>query len=299
MKRMFLGVLFTALGMMFTGCGDTSPSNTRAVTAFRFTSPAAEGTISETSHTVAVTVPSGTDVSALVPTITHTGASIDPATGVARDFTNPAVYTVTAADTSTQDYTVTVTVAPSTAKALTAFRFASYDVAGTISETSHAVAVTVPSGTDVSALVPTITHTGASIDPATGVARDFTNPVWRYGDRGGHLDAGLHGDRNGGAEHRQSPYRVPVCKLRRGGNHFGDVAYGCRDGAVRHGCLGACPDDHPHGSEHRSRDGSSAGLHESGCVYGDRGGHLDAGLHGDRNGGALDRLRRCAYLCGR
>ena len=115
MKRMFLGVLFTALGMMFTGCGDTSPSNTRAVTAFRFTSPAAEGTISEPSHTVAVTVPSGTDVSALVPTITHTGASIDPATGVARDFTNPVVYTVTAADTSTQDYTVTVTVAPWTA----------------------------------------------------------------------------------------------------------------------------------------------------------------------------------------
>ena len=115
MKRMFFGVLFTALGMMFTGCGDTSPSNTRAVTAFRFTSPAAEGTISETSHTIAVTVPSGTNVSALVPTITHTGASIDPATGVARDFTNPVVYTVTAADTSTQDYTVTVTVTPWTA----------------------------------------------------------------------------------------------------------------------------------------------------------------------------------------
>jgi len=112
MKRVLLGVLFTALGMMFTGCGDSSSSNAKAVTAFGFTDPAAQGTISETSHMIAVTVPYGTEVTALVPTINHTGTIIAPASGVAQDFTNPVVYTVTAADASTQNYTVTVTVAP-------------------------------------------------------------------------------------------------------------------------------------------------------------------------------------------
>ncbi len=175
MKRM--GFLFVALGLFWTACGSSSLSNSKTITAFRFADPAAQGTVQDTLHTIAVTVPFGTDVTALVPTITHTGASISPATGVAEDFTNPVVYTVTAADSSTQDYTVTVTEAPSTAKAITAFGFPSYDAAGTISETLHTIAVTVPFGTDVTALVPAITHTGASISPATGVAEDFSNPV--------------------------------------------------------------------------------------------------------------------------
>src|SRR3990172_13431211 len=112
MKRMFLAVLFVALGTMFTGCWDSSPSSDKSVTAFSLGDPAAQGTISEISHTISVTVPFGADVTTLVPTITHTGAGISPATGVAQDFTNPVVYTVTAADASTQQYTVTVAATP-------------------------------------------------------------------------------------------------------------------------------------------------------------------------------------------
>jgi uncharacterized protein (TIGR02145 family) len=177
MKRMLLGVLFVALGMMLTGCSDSSLSNAKSVTAFSFENPAAQGTISETSHTIAVTMPFGTDVTKLAPTVIHTGAGISPATGVAQDFADAVIYTVTAADNSTQDYTVTVTVASSTAKAITAFSFANYNAVGTISETSHTIAVTVPFGTEVTALVPTIIHTGTIIAPASGVAQDFTNPV--------------------------------------------------------------------------------------------------------------------------
>jgi hypothetical protein len=88
------------------------PSSAKAITAFSFSSPAATGVINETLHTIALTVPSGTGVHALVPTITITGASVSPASGVARDFSDPVVYTVTAADATTQAYTVTVTVAP-------------------------------------------------------------------------------------------------------------------------------------------------------------------------------------------
>ena len=52
----------------------------------------------------------GTDVSALVPTITLSmGASIDPVSGVATDFTQPVTYTVTAEDGSQTSYTAIVT----------------------------------------------------------------------------------------------------------------------------------------------------------------------------------------------
>ena len=68
------------------------------------------GTIS--ANTIAVTAPFGTDRSlGLTPIIIHTGVSISPSIGVAQNFTNPKVYTVTAADNSTKVYTVTVTVA--------------------------------------------------------------------------------------------------------------------------------------------------------------------------------------------
>ena len=58
---------------------------------------------------LALTVPFGTEVTALVPTIVHTGASVSPASGAAQDFTSPVNYTVTAEDGSTQAYEVTVT----------------------------------------------------------------------------------------------------------------------------------------------------------------------------------------------
>ena len=69
------------------------------------------GTIDGTS--ISATVPHGTDVTALVPTITvSAGATISPASGQAQDFSSPVTYTVTAEDgTTTADYTVTVDVA--------------------------------------------------------------------------------------------------------------------------------------------------------------------------------------------
>ncbi len=88
-------------------------SATKAITAFDFNtlSPGVTGTIDETAKTVTLNVPFNTDVTTLVPTITFTGTSISPNTGVAQNFTNPVTYTVTAANSSTLNYTVTVLVA--------------------------------------------------------------------------------------------------------------------------------------------------------------------------------------------
>ncbi|GAG83587.1 unnamed protein product, partial [marine sediment metagenome] len=158
-----------------------APSSAKAITAFDFVAlePTVVGAINETEKTIALTVPFGTAVTALVPTITITGASVAPASGAAQDFTSPVDYTVTAEDASTQVYTVTVTVAPSSAKAITAFDFVALEptVVGAINETAKTIALTVPFGTAVTALVPTITITGASVAPASGAAQNFTSPV--------------------------------------------------------------------------------------------------------------------------
>ncbi len=86
--------------------------STKAITAFSFNSlsPAVSGTIDENNHTIALTVPYGTDVSSLSPTIAMTGLSVSPTSGSAQNFSNPVTYTVTASDSSTQAYVVTVTV---------------------------------------------------------------------------------------------------------------------------------------------------------------------------------------------
>ncbi|NLX63452.1 MAG: carbohydrate-binding domain-containing protein, partial [Clostridiaceae bacterium] len=87
-------------------------SPAKAITAFNFNglTPNVIGTVNEAGKTISLTVPYGTNVTSLVPTITHTGASISPNTNVPQNFTNPVEYTVTAADSTTQKYTVTVTV---------------------------------------------------------------------------------------------------------------------------------------------------------------------------------------------
>jgi hypothetical protein len=60
--------------------------------------------------TVSVTVPYGTVLASLTPTITLSpGASIDPPSSTAQNFTNPVTYTVTAADGTPATWTVTVT----------------------------------------------------------------------------------------------------------------------------------------------------------------------------------------------
>ncbi len=86
----------------------------KSITAFGFQSlsPTVAGVIDESNHTISLTVPFGTNITALAPTIAlSTGASVSPASGAAQDFTNPVVYTVTAENSSTQEYTVRVVIA--------------------------------------------------------------------------------------------------------------------------------------------------------------------------------------------
>lgn len=87
------------------------------ITSFTFGLPGESDDITGTAITI--TLPEGTDVTSLTPTIAITGVSVSPNTGVAQDFTNPVVYTVTALDASTKDYTVTVNLVPATITIIT------------------------------------------------------------------------------------------------------------------------------------------------------------------------------------
>jgi spore coat protein CotH len=189
MKKIFV-LLVTAFFMLVLGCrsDDVSMpalSSAKAITVFSLNG--VDVTINETEKTIEATMLSGTDVKALIATFTTTGASVKVGSTVqisgitTNNFTSSVTYTVTAADASTQDYIVTVKVAPPSAKAITAFSL--NGVVGTIHETEKTIAGTMFSGTDVKALIATFTTTGASVKVGSTVqisgitTNDFTSSV--------------------------------------------------------------------------------------------------------------------------
>ncbi len=80
----------------------------KKITVFSLPVLSINGVIHEVDHTISITVPHETDVTALAPAITYTGSRISPASGTVQNFQFPVAYTVTALDQSTQIYTVTV-----------------------------------------------------------------------------------------------------------------------------------------------------------------------------------------------
>lgn len=80
-----------------------------SIVLFNFTTPAASGAIDQAAGTITLTVPVGTDVTALVPTIDYTGQYVDPVGGVAQNFTSPVNYTCfSPVDYTPKTYVVTV-----------------------------------------------------------------------------------------------------------------------------------------------------------------------------------------------
>ena len=102
-------VMLLAAIVLLAGC--TKKSSEKQILSFSFYSPAVEATIMESAKTIVATVPTGTDLTALVPIINVSEkATVNPASGVRQDFTNTVMYTVTAEDGSQASYAVAVTV---------------------------------------------------------------------------------------------------------------------------------------------------------------------------------------------
>ena len=174
-----------------------APAIAKAITAFSIDGVA--GTINPIAKTISVTMPNGTNTTGtgpapMIASYTATATDVRVATvlqtspaAAARDFSSLVLYTVKAADNSTETYTVIVTVAPAIAKAITAYSIDG--VIGTINPTTMTIVVTMPFGTDITGagiapMIASYTATAADVrvltvlqaSPATA-ARNFSSLV--------------------------------------------------------------------------------------------------------------------------
>ncbi|TXK71890.1 InlB B-repeat-containing protein [Paenibacillus sp. N3.4] len=161
------------------------------ITAFSLTQQTGPAVIDATAHTVAIQVVNGTSLTNLKAAFnlsagaTAKVGTTDQVSGLTtNNFTNPVVYKVKAEDGTTQNWTVTVTVAPSSAKAITAYSFTQQTGPAVIDATAHTVAIQVAYGTDVTNLTAKFTlsagataKVGTKSQTSNSTANNFTNPV--------------------------------------------------------------------------------------------------------------------------
>lgn len=145
-------------------------SGNTAITSFDVAG--AKGAIDTIKGTVDITLPFGTDFTKVIPTITlPQGASVTPASGATVNLKNAVRFRVINGNIY-KDYTVTA----SEEKVIQSFVVKG--VNADIDNTARTIRAVVPSGTDLTALMPEIKlAAGATVDPAGGQAADFTNPV--------------------------------------------------------------------------------------------------------------------------
>lgn len=184
LTRLMSGSLASVLALIilsqFTACTEEeTPSSEKQILSFTLQglSPAVDGSIDDTKHTILLDVPAGTDLTALVPTITFSPkATLFPEAETPVNFTTPVAFRVTAEDKTKQEYVVTVV---SGDKKISSFKLdASVSATpGVINESNHSIVLKVPYNTDVTSLTPTISFTGKNISPASNVTQNFTSPI--------------------------------------------------------------------------------------------------------------------------
>ena len=88
---------------------ETAATTAKGITGFSINGVA--GAVNNTTNTITITMPHGTDVTKLTPVIATNGVkSLTPGSGETVDFTNSVTYTATMEDGSTKTYIVTVYV---------------------------------------------------------------------------------------------------------------------------------------------------------------------------------------------
>jgi len=148
-----------------------SLNSAKAITSFTITNQVGSTTISETDHTITVVMPNGTNVTALVPTITITGASVSPVSGTSTNFTSTTTFTVTAGNASTQAYVVTVQVLEATQTAPDGTG------AATISTTTPEVVITDPAATTTLTINSGVTNPTIDVSAFIGAMGTGTIPA--------------------------------------------------------------------------------------------------------------------------
>ena len=141
--------------------------------------------INPDTQTITIEVANRTDLTNLIasfelaPGATTSITSIEQESGITvNNFSSPVEYLVRGIDGSTASWMVTVTefIILSTENNILSFILMEQTGEADINRSAHIVNIEVTNGTDLSSLTPIITvSTGATINPASGVAQDFTN----------------------------------------------------------------------------------------------------------------------------
>lgn len=172
-------LLFLSSVLLFIGCSDDKDkSSVKNITQFSLNSLNAN--IDEENHTITLKVPFDTDLSALSPSLVFQGERIIPSLGEIVDFRSPVIYKVFAEDGTVQEYTVVVTEEKSSEAELIQFSFGGLNppVTGILNANTKIVSVDVPFGTNLSNMSPSISFKGNTIQPASGIAQDFSKQVF-------------------------------------------------------------------------------------------------------------------------
>ncbi|MBO7651763.1 MAG: T9SS type A sorting domain-containing protein [Bacteroidales bacterium] len=158
-------------------------SSDAEIVAFSFAEEVEPAVINSSDATVTSVVAYSTEsLNGLVPTISISNfATISPASGVAQDFTNPVIYTVTAENGTIKEWTVNVNrmATASSEKDILSFTFNGQVGESVIDATAHTVTAVANMNIDLaSPITPTIEVSPlATISPTSGTAQTFTEPV--------------------------------------------------------------------------------------------------------------------------
>lgn len=176
------------IGLVANSCKKegAKPSSEKAITSFVFKAGNNQGIVYDalgeiSQDTIRVGVNEDISLTNLAPTIGYKGIDLTPGSLTPQNFTNPVKYMVTAEDGSKRTYTVIVNHLAST-NTITSFVLKvqdnpalSKDVIGLIHGDS--ISIHVPSNVYKNNLVPTITHTGKSINPESSSITDLSKPA--------------------------------------------------------------------------------------------------------------------------
>jgi len=162
----------------------TPPEDTLAeIISFTLNEETGPAIIDSAAGTIDVIVVLGTKLDSLFPVIVVSpGAGVNPVSGDSVDFSKGSVlFTVTAEDhVHTKAWTVTVAeeIIPSSENKILSFTLAEQKGVASIDTVNYIVSSEVVYGTSLVSLTPAITiSAAAAIDPASGVARDFSDTV--------------------------------------------------------------------------------------------------------------------------
>jgi pectate lyase len=163
--------------------GTLAASNGASITSFKLPGQIGSEQIFADDDSISITVPMGTNLSAVVPQQVQISpnATILPAVNVARDFSTVVIYSVTAQDGVTvRHWKVNVRLVASTEKNITAFKLSDSQIGlATIDSAAATVRVLMPLGSSLTNLVPVLLEVSpfATVSPLPTAALNFSAPV--------------------------------------------------------------------------------------------------------------------------